>query len=63
MEAEARVNGEMSELRKWHGRMSNCLREARKLISERKAACGDWRFPYDLGNPSSSMVRSDSDMS
>eukprot|EP00108_Taenia_solium_P003163 TsM_000374900 transcript=TsM_000374900 gene=TsM_000374900 len=56
MEAEAEVNGEMSELRKWHGRMSNCLREARKLIAERKAACGDWRFPYDLGNPSSSMA-------
>ncbi|VDK32895.1 unnamed protein product [Taenia asiatica] len=56
MEAETGVNGEMSELRKWHGRMSNCLREARKLIAERKAACGDWRFPYDHENPSSSMA-------
>ncbi|KAL5111604.1 hypothetical protein TcWFU_002603 [Taenia crassiceps] len=36
--------------------MWDCLREARKLIAERKAACGDWRFPYDLENPSSSMV-------
>ncbi|EUB57071.1 hypothetical protein EGR_08080 [Echinococcus granulosus] len=56
MEVEAGVNGEMSESRKWYERMSGCLWEARKLIAERKAACGDWRFPYDLGNPSSSMA-------
>ncbi|VDO03993.1 unnamed protein product [Rodentolepis nana] len=39
-----------------NNRMQNCLLEVRKLIAERKAACGDWRFPYDLGNPSPSIV-------
>ncbi|KAM3177376.1 hypothetical protein ACTXT7_004696 [Hymenolepis weldensis] len=39
-------------------RMQSCLLEARKLIAERKAACCDWRFSYDLGDPSPSIVSS-----
>ncbi|VDM31520.1 unnamed protein product [Hydatigera taeniaeformis] len=58
METETGVNSGMRELRRWPKRMSIRLWEARKLIGERKAACGDWRFSYDLGNPSSSMALS-----
>uniref|UniRef100_A0A158QCZ2 DUF5917 domain-containing protein n=1 Tax=Hymenolepis diminuta TaxID=6216 RepID=A0A158QCZ2_HYMDI len=39
-------------------RMRSCLLEARKLIAERKAACCDWRFSYDFGDPSPSIVSS-----
>nr|CUU00409.1 hypothetical transcript [Hymenolepis microstoma] len=45
---------ECQRLRK--NRMHSCLLEARKLIAERKAACGDWCFSYDLGNPSPSII-------
>ncbi|KAM7540135.1 hypothetical protein Aperf_G00000038182 [Anoplocephala perfoliata] len=47
-------------LNEFQRRRRDCMRdfllEARNLIAERKAACSYWRFPYDIGNPSPSMV-------
>ena len=40
----------------YENRMRSYLEEARKLIAERKAACADWCFSYELGNPPPSMV-------
>ncbi len=50
-------NGEHHEISNMPTLMNRYLLEARRLLTEKKGACCEWRFPYDFGNPPFAKVR------